>query len=447
MAAAEYNPRRLKKLLTALLVLLALVALAFGVGSMRWRPSRRAAPPRLQEVTRGAGPLLAGAAVVPLDPPAPVPVAGFPRLHWLEEGRRDPVGVRALVLQEAGCTVAFVSVEILLVPGELQRAVERKVRDLSLDGLVLAATHTHAGPGAYWEDPLGQRLATGPYREEVFEHLVERTAVALHRAAAALQPVYFSLARATVPGLARNRSGEEVDGRLVVARFVGLAGAPVAEVVLYPSHATLLGIENRLVSGDWPGALMRGHDGPVLFFQGALGDQSPRMPPRAAANPERYANALDARIDALDFSQPDPWPELALARATAVLPPPVPGASPPLLRRIATNLFYDWVPARARVSAVRLGPVTFLAVPAEPVAAVGRSWRAAAGDGAEILALAGDYLGYVETSERMAEAAGETVRTYYGPELAERLAGAIQLAAEAVGQNRTAGAPRASNER
>ncbi len=47
------------------------------------------------------------------------------------------------------------------------------------------------------------------------------------------------------------------------------------------------------------------------------------------------------------------------------------------------------------------------------------------------LFLAGDYLGYVETRERMAEVAGETARTYYGPELADRLVGAVKLSAAA----------------
>ena len=432
MAGAEYNRVRLKKLLTAVGVVVALAALALGVGSIRWRPSQRAAPPRLQKVARGGGVLLAGAATVPLDPPGPVPVAGFPRLHWMEEGRRDPVAVRALVLQEPGCTVALASLEILLVPGRLQRAIERKVRDLGLDAVVVAATHTHAGPGGYWDDALGERLATGPYRDDVFEHIVDRTAQAIRQAMRSVRPVYLSVARGEVGALARNRGSGDVDGRLVAARLIALEGNPVAELVLYPSHATLLGIENRLVSGDWPGALMRARPEPVLFFQGALGDQSPRMPPHVAPNPEVYARALRARIEGLSYSRPDPWPELALAQATAVLPPPVPGATPPPLRRLAMNLFYDWVPARARVTALRLGPVTLIAVPAEPVAAVGRRWREAAGDGAEVLALADDYLGYVETSERMAEAAGETVRTYYGPELADRLAGAVDLAAKAV---------------
>jgi hypothetical protein len=421
----------LKKLLTVLAALLALALLAFGVASVRWHPSPRAGPPRLENVARGAGPLLAGAAVVALAPPPPVPVAGFPRLHWMEEGRRDPVAVRALVVQERGCTVALVSAEILLVPGRLERAIERAVRDLELDHLVVAATHTHAGPGGYWQAPLGERLATGPYSEAIFELLVERTVEAIRKAAAGLEPAYLSVGRGEATHLARNRSGSEVDGRLVSARFVALTGKPVAEVVLFPSHATLLGVGNRLVSGDWPGALMRAEPEPVLLFQGALGDQSPRMPPGQRANPEVYARALRARIAGLEYSVPDPWPELAVATSTAVLPPQIPGATPHLLRRVAMNLFFDWLSDRARLAAIQLGPLTLIAVPGEPVAAVGRRLREAAGKGSEVLALAGDYLGYVETRERMAEAAGETVRTYYGPELADRLAGAVKLSAAA----------------
>jgi hypothetical protein len=397
--------------------------------------------------------LLAGGAVVPLELPGPLPVAGFARLHWFEDGRRDGVAARALVLKEPGCAVALVSMEILLVPGRLQRAIERRVRDLELDGVIVAATHTHAGPGAYWDDPLGERLATGPYRNEIFDRLVDRAAEAIRAAAAALEPAYLSIGRGRVESLARNRAGGAVDGHLVSVRLVGLSGKDLGAMVSYPSHATLLGIENRLLSGDWPGALMRAQSAPLLFFQGAHGDQSPAPPPRQPPTPELYAKALAGRIAGLAHSQPDPWPELALATATAVLPAPIPGATPPLLRRIARNLFYDWVPARARVSALRLGPVTFLAVPGEPVAAVGDAMRASAGDGAEVLSLAGDYLGYVETTERMAEAAGETVRTYYGPELADRLQGALTLAAReitpiapdadgdgATPQNRTAGA-------
>ncbi len=458
MGAAQYNDPALKKLLTAVAALVALIAVAFGVGSVRWRPAHRSSPPRLEETAHGAGPLLAGAATVALEPVAPVPIGGFPRLQWTAEGQRDPLAVRALALQEPGCTVALVSVEILLIPGTLQHAIERRVRDLDLDRVIVAATHTHAGLGGYWDDALGERLATGPYREDIFDHVVDRAALAVRQAVAALRPAYLSVGHGHAPALARNRDGGAVDGRLVAVRLVARSGETTATIVDFASHATLLGMENRRLSGDWPGALMRSSSSPLLFFQGAVGDQSPRMPPGLAANPELYAHALAGKLAHLRWSRPDPWPEMAVATSTAVLPPADPGAAPRTLRAIARNVFYDLVPARARVVALRLGPLTLIAVPAEPVAEVGRRWREAAGEGSEVLALAGEYLGYVETPERMAQQAGETVRTYYGPDLADRLEKAIDLAARAVGtspvqrsdaapQNRTTGAPRESHER
>ncbi|HET9598603.1 MAG TPA: neutral/alkaline non-lysosomal ceramidase N-terminal domain-containing protein [Anaeromyxobacteraceae bacterium] len=422
-----------KKLLTAVVVLAALALAAYGLGSLRWWPARREGMPELVGVARGAGPLLAGAAVVPLEPPAPAAVAGFPRLRWPEEGPREPVAVRALALREPGCSVVLASVEILLVPGPLERAVVRRVRDLHLDGLVLAATHTHAGPGGYWNDALGERLATGPYSDAVFRHLVDRVELAVRQAVAGVEPAYLSVGRGLAPDLVRNRGrAGEVDGRLVALRLDALAGHRIADVVLFPSHATLLGLDNHRISGDWPGALMRDGTAPVIFFQGALGDQTPRIPERASPAPAAYARRVRAQLASLALSRPEPWPELAVATSRVVLPPADLGASPPWLRRVTRNVLYRWLPDRAGLTAVRTGPVTLVAVPGEPVAEVGRRWRDAAGEGVEILALAGDYLGYVETSERMAEQAGETVRTYYGPELAGRLAGAVKLAADAV---------------
>ncbi len=427
----------LRKLLTLPLVALAALAtlaLAFyAVGSLGWRPSRRGARMEVGEVRRGSGPLSAGAAVVPLELPDPVPVAGFARLLWASEGRRDPVAVRAVALSEQGCTVVFVSAELLLIPALLVEAVEERTRDLGVDRLLLAATHTHAGPGGFWEEPLGERLATGPYDEATFERVAAAIVEAVKRALAARAPASLAVARGEARDLVRNRHrGGLVDGRLVRVSVTAPGGAPLADLVLFPSHATMLGVGNRLLSGDWPGALMRGRAAPLLFFQGAVGDQSPLVPGGLPSTPESYAGLVKQRLEGLTLGTPEPEPELAVTTSTVVLPAPVPGAAPPPLRRLLANLFYDLVPSLARISAVRLGPLTLVAVPGEPVAEVGRRWREAAGEDTELLALAGDYLGYIETSERMAEAAGETVRTYYGPELASRLAGAVRAAAKAV---------------
>jgi hypothetical protein len=408
-----------------------LLGLLLVLGGFRWHPARGPQPPRVESAAHGVGPLLAGAAELPLPVSRDTPLGGFPRLAWTNEGVRDAVGVRALVLSEPGCTVALVSAEILLVPGKLARTVEQRVRDLGIDAVVLGATHTHAGPGGYFDDALGERIATGPYTRARFEELAERIVEAVRAAAAASAPAVLSTARADLHGLARNRDGGPVDGRLLAVRVSRPSGERVSEVLVFPAHPTLLGGENRRISGDWPGYLMRAVGPVTLFFQGAVGDQSAAVAGHPAQPIESFGRALAARVAALRFATPSPAPELDAAVASVVLPVPEPGAPPPFFRRLASNVLYRIAPARGRVVAVRLGPALLLAVPAEPVAEVGRRWREAAGDGAEVVSLAGDYLGYVETSEVMSERLGETQRTYYGPELADRLGAAARAAAQA----------------
>ena len=84
------------------------------------------------------------------------------------------------------------------------------------------------------------------------------------------------------------------------------------------------------------------------------------------------------------------------------------------------------------MTALRAGPVLLLAVPAEPSEAVGRRWRQALGDDSEVVSLAGDYLGYVETPQRVRARVGEAKRTYLGPDLAFVLGEGLVAAQQAL---------------
>src|SRR6266568_3537795 len=417
MSAAEYNDPGLKLLpartvALALALVLGICAVALGIASLPWSPARSATAPRVTATVRGSGSLRAGAAEVRFDLPRGVPIAGFPRFWWGSGGNHGPVGARALVLEEPGCRVALVSAELLLVPESLHDEVARRVADLRLSGLLVAATHTHAGPGGYWVSSLGSHVATGPYDPAVREAVVAAIVQAIREAAESLAPARLATACSSADDLARSRSG-------------GLEDAPL----------TLLGARNRVISGDWPGRfLAAGAHGLRLFFQGAIGDQSTEGP--SSGSVRGFANVLSSRVAGIPFGKADPAPPLAWAQAEVGLPDSEIAGAPLLLRRAARNLAARGFPASARVEALQLGPVLLAAVPAEPVAAVASGWRASLPPKTVVVSLANGYVGYVEAPERVAAGEGEADRTYYGATLAPTLGAAVKAAAGALGPPR-----------
>lgn len=420
----------MRKKLTASGVAVALACLAIAA-TVPLHPPRRLAPPRLLEGARAEGPLFVGAGEAALDVSEGTPVAGYPRLRWASLGVRDGPAARAVLVAEPGFAAAVVSADILLVPPALGRAVEERLADLKLDKVVVAATHTHSGPGGYWKLPLGQWFATGPYDERRFAALADRLAESVRRAWASRVSARLALARARLSGLSLNRDGGEVDGRLLVLRATDSDGRVIAQVVVFPAHATLVDSKSRLISGDWPAALARSLPGVTVFLQGAVGDQTWNTGPGNSAAPESYAKLLAQAMGNLRFPPGDERPALGEATAEVTLPAASFAAVPRFLGRLASNLLGSVTPARATVTALRLGPALLLAVPAEPTAEVGRRWRDAVGEDSEVVSLADGYLGYVETPQRVLQGVGEAKRTYLGPELAYRLGDGLVEASRA----------------
>ena len=408
------------------------MVLALGALSLPWHGDRVAEPPRLLSTARGVGPLRAGAAAVNIDLPAGTPIGGFARRSYVAEGPDQPVTARALVLEAPGARVAIASAEVLFVTDPLRRRVEALVADLGLDALLFGATHTHAGPGGYFDELPFELGALGPYDARVFERIAQATADAIRRAAAASAPARLVVAGGRAADLVRSRSGGGAGGRLLSLRLSAAGGDPIAEVLVFAAHPTTLGKRNRRISGDWPGRfLAAGGRGVRLLLQGPIGDQSARTTDGdAATRPDRYAAAVRAADDALAGSAALEQVPLRAASVAVALPSPSPGAVPGLLRRAAATLAWSHVPATARVTALRLGPALLVAVPAEPTAALADRWRAASA--AEIVSLVDGYAGYVEEEARARRGEGEAQRTYYGPDLAGRLEAGILAAARAL---------------
>lgn len=389
-----------------------------------------------------SGELRAGAAAVEIRAPAGVPLAGYGARGPGNRcaGSLAPVEARALVVEGPGGAprVAIAVLDALIVVPDLREALREAVAGLDLDALVLAATHTHAGPGGYLDDLAAEALILGWYQAPARTALVEAAAEALRRAAASLRPARLATATARGEDLARNRrrEGGPQDPEIPILAVDGDGGA-VATLFALAAHPTVLSPANDRLSPDYPGAARRrieaGRGGVALFLAGPLGDQKPHLDgepewpedvERQAETAERLGEALGERVlRALAGARPGP-PRVAVARRDWTLPPVDVRASyawyglAPLLHVVARR----FLPSRTPLVALRLGDLRLLASPlelgVEVAAAIRQRTRT---DGPLLLAAhANDWLGYLLMPEDWDRGGYEPCLSYHGRDLAPR---------------------------
>src|SRR5438445_2194768 len=207
-----------------------------------WRGAPDPPAPVVRRAFEVSAPLSAGAARVRLDPPLPVVRAGYARPKAVATSERDPLEVRAVVLQAGGHALALVLVDLVLVPEELVSGLESRLADLRLDAVVLGATHTHSSMGGFDRRLLAQAAGTGRYRPDVVARLLDRSEQAVRQAARKAEHVRGRSAETRLIGWAENRStpGAPVDDALTVAELRSDAGARVAAIAVLAAHPTLL---------------------------------------------------------------------------------------------------------------------------------------------------------------------------------------------------------------
>jgi hypothetical protein len=417
------------------------VGAAYALASWNWcGPWPERAPVVLSQA-RGEGVLKAGAARVALAPPFPVVMAGYspPRKEASEAD--PPLHARALVLEAGGARVGLVSLELLSITQEVSARVREKARALGLGDVLVLATHTHSSLGGYDPRLVAQLVGIGRYRPETVDAILSAAGAALEGAAASLTPVTLEVGSAREQAFVYMRSGGEApDGTLTRAVLRGQAG-PVAELLVFAAHPTLVPRHRTAVDPDYPGRLssLRESEGSgvTLLLQGAVGNASVAF--GEGWGLERVADFAKALAELAGKAALTPAGEsvrLALVRVEAAMPRPDSSRLVPSLTRAAgNNLLCHSSPRVAEVTALALGPLEWLGVPGEPTTGAGAELTRRTG-ATGVLGLADGYLGYVETAELVKEGQGESRRQYFGPALLERLGTAAELAAETAGFTR-----------
>jgi hypothetical protein len=242
--------------------------------------------------------LHAGVARADITPPVGIAHGNWgASTHSRAEGIDLPLWATVLAVRDISADVTAVIVECDLLglsfaqAGAIRDAVSRTT-GLPRDHIRISVSHTHSGPtintGTWLQD--GAELIEG-----YVASLAPKIAGAAWQALQSLQPARFAFGtgeshiginrRFRPPQHGRVLVGRNPDGffdpTVRVLRVDTAGGAPLACLLHYATHPTIMAYENRLITPDYPGPARRTVEAATgatcLFLQGCAGNAGPRI--------------------------------------------------------------------------------------------------------------------------------------------------------------------------
>lgn len=224
--------------------------------------------------------ILAGAAKVDITPPIGVYLDGYAKRKGPSQGIHDNLFARALYITDGNTSLAIVACDLCWVSQHLVEATHEVLHQKSanIDHVILCAIHTHSGPAIVdLLTPLNEWNLR--YLGELPVRLADAILIAMKKA----EPASLQVAKGEVDlSINRRESHGQVDSEVITVSVMNTDCNPIAEIVNYGCHGTVLGHDNLLVSADYPGVLAASiessHGGGLvcLFTNGACGDVNPR---------------------------------------------------------------------------------------------------------------------------------------------------------------------------
>ena len=375
--------------------------------------------------TRTASPgssLRVGFSKQDITPPLPFPMGGMAsRKDRLADRIRDPLCASALAIGNGKKTVAVVSADLLMITALLRESVQTilEAANIKLDGLMLAATHSHSAPGGFW-NANSAALFMGRYRQDLFDHLAQGIAQAVKAAVKDLQPAELFFGDTQTDYLNYNRRHKDgpVDRTLGVFTARRKKGKDI-KLVTFGAHPVVAAFRQyNTASADYPGEVVRSieADGELgMFLVGPVGGVNvlfPEGPMDLDVHLSLLARLIREQIDAAVANQkPVDGDVIGYAHRETTIHITVPRLFPDA-KPVWDVLLYPlrlWVQRfgrgggrdgkETRVSAIRVGDLVFTGFPADLGAGLGLAARnriEKAGLRTVVVASqTDDYVGYV----------------------------------------------------
>lgn len=224
-----------------------------------------------------------------VTPSASTFLYGYPHVPRYSTGVHDPLQCAALYLRKGSGCALFLANDLILVEKGFVADVRRRIgaeTGVPPGSIAISGTHTHSGPLmadylSHASDPVLPKTDR-KYVAWVGDQMVKAACAAVKAAVRA--EIGLATARAVGVGTNRHDPAGPADPEVpvLVARSLN-DHAPIAAMVVYSMHPTVLHEDSTLISGDFPhfsraflqgGALPAGC--PVLYHIGTAGNQSPR---------------------------------------------------------------------------------------------------------------------------------------------------------------------------
>ena len=233
--------------------------------------------------------LHAGVGRQDITPKLGCPLFGYPNPDRVGLTVRDGLNVTALVLEYNGLRAAILTFDLCEPDdqsvADIRQAVQEKT-GIPPANITVCYSHTHSGPitQSCW--------GWGERDEKYLAAMIPKAATAAALAMKTLQPVKIGIGTTDsdvgvnrrqimenhTVGLGTNPWGP-YDPQMTVLRIEG-QHSPLASLIHYGAHPTVLDGSTRAISRDWPGVMVDRVEqftkAPALFIVGAEGDVAPR---------------------------------------------------------------------------------------------------------------------------------------------------------------------------
>ncbi len=386
--------------------------------------------------------LQVGIAKATITPPGVVPMAGYIARGGKSLGVHDPLWARCFLFDNGRARGALVVLDLVGIHERWAAEAQRRVAaaaDVVPERVVVACTHTHSGPAGLEVPP-----AANPAQGDVAEVVLAGVEEAAAQAARTVAPAVMSVATSSAHGVASHRTWPQqpVDQTLWSLVIRDARGSVRGVLANFPCHSTVLGGDNRFLSGDLFGAAAMAterelNNGAVVALTvGAAGDISTRFMRQAQdfSEMDRIGRILtSALMKLIEAATPSDDASVAVRWRRCWLPyKAIPSADTAQrmisdLRAELTALLGQSTTARgslrvartrvegaerllsmaksgmqaaggteAQLCGLRLGPGILIGIPGEPFSTVGQAVRERASPPLQsaVLSLANGYLGY-----------------------------------------------------